>query len=170
MIDIPKLQTPRLILREFGRGDFEPLAKLSADPEVMKYLGDGKPRNRVETWQLMAGYLGHWDLRGYGLWAVEEKATGEFIGRIGLLNPEGWPGLEVAWTLARERWGNGFATEGAQAAIRYAFDVLKIDHLISIIHPDNAPSIRVALRVGERLERRIEFFGVERLVYGIARV
>jgi RimJ/RimL family protein N-acetyltransferase len=118
----------------------------------------------------MAGYLGHWDLRGYGLWAVEEKATGEFIGRIGLLNPEGWPGLEVAWTLARERWGNGFATEGAQVAIRYAFDVLKIDHLISIIHPDNAPSIRVALRVGERLERRIEFFGVERLVYGIARV
>ncbi len=167
MIDIPTLETLCLVLRQFRQGDFEPLAKLSADPEVMRYLGDGKPQTRVETWRNLAGFLGHWELRGYGLWAVEEKATGEFVGRIGLLNPEGWPGLEVAWTLARERWGNGFATEGARAAIRHAFEVLKANHLISIIHPDNAASVRVALRVGEKLERHIEFFGVERLVYGI---
>ena len=108
-------------------------------------------------------------MRGYGLWAVEEKASGEFIGRIGLLNPEGWPGLEVAWTLARERWGNGFATEGAKAALDYAISVLKLDHVISLIHPDNAASIRVALRLGERLERQVELMGVMRSVYGIHR-
>ena len=115
MISIPTLETPRLLLRQFRQNDSDALAALHADPEVMKYLGDGKPKARAETWLMMASYLGHWELRGFGLWAVEERATDEFIGRIGLLNPEGWPGLEVAWTLARDRWGKGFATEGAKA-------------------------------------------------------
>src|SRR6202167_6405884 len=105
MISIPTLKTPRLLLREFRQSAFEELARLHADPEVMKYLGDGQPKGRAEAWLMMASYLGHWELRGYGLWAVEEKATGDFVGRIGLLNPEGWPGLEVAWTLARTSWG-----------------------------------------------------------------
>jgi RimJ/RimL family protein N-acetyltransferase len=169
MISIPTLETGRLLLRQFRQSDFDALAALSADPEVMRYLGDGKPRTRAETWLAMASYLGHWELRGYGLWAVEEKATGKFVGRIGLLNPEGWPGLEVAWTLARERWGNGFATEGAKAALDYAFSVLKLEHVISLIHTDNAASIRVALRVGEKLEGQAELFGVMRSVYGIQR-
>jgi len=170
MISIPTLETPRLLLRQFQPSDFDALARLSADPEVMKYLSDGKPKSRAESWLMMASFLGHWELRGYGLWAVEEKATGEFVGRIGLLNPEGWPGLELAWTLARERWGKGFATEGAKAALEYAFSVLKLDHVISLIHPENAASIRVALRVGEKLERQVELFGVMRSVYGIHRV
>ena len=169
MISIPVLETPRLLLRQFQQSDFDALAALHADPEVMKYLGDGKPKGRAETWLAMASYLGHWELRGYGLWAVEEKATGKFVGRIGLLNPEGWPGLEVAWTLVRERWGNGFATEGAKAALEYAFSVLKLPHLISLIHPDNAASIRVALRIGEKPEGQAELFGVMRSVYGIDR-
>jgi RimJ/RimL family protein N-acetyltransferase len=169
MISIPTIETGRLLLRQFRPGDFDALARLSADPEVMKYLGDGKLKTRAEAWLMMASYLGHWELRGYGLWAVEDKASGEFIGRIGLLNPEGWPGLEVAWTLARERWGNGFATEGAKAALDYGFSVLKLDHVISLIHPDNAASIRVALRLGEKLERQVELMGVMRSVYGIHR-
>jgi RimJ/RimL family protein N-acetyltransferase len=169
MISIPTLETARLLLRQFRQSDFEPLAALHADPVVMRYLGDGKPRSRSETWVAMASYLGHWELRGYGLWAVEEKATGEFVGRIGLLNPEGWPGLEVAWTLARARWGNGFATEGAKAALDYAFSVLGLDHLISLIHPDNVASIRVALRIGEKLQGQAELFGVMRSVYAIDR-
>jgi RimJ/RimL family protein N-acetyltransferase len=169
MISIPTLETGRLLLRQFQSRDFDALARLSADAEVMKYLGDGKPKTRAEAWLMMASYLGHWELRGYGLWAVEEKTSGEFIGRIGLLNPEGWPGLEVAWTLARERWGNGYGTEGAKGALDYAFSVLKLDHVISLIHPDNAASIRVALRLGEKLERQVELMGMTRSVYGIHR-
>src|ERR1700731_1405449 len=169
MISIPTLETKRLLLRQFLQSDFDALARLSADPEVMKYLGDGKPKGRAEAWLMMASYLGHWELRGFGLWAVEERATGEFIGRIGLLNPEGWPGLEVAWTLVRERWGNGFATEGAKAALEYAFSVLKLDHIISLIHPDNAVSVRVALRLCEKRERQVKLMGVMRSVYGIHR-
>ncbi len=166
---IPTLETERLLMRRFTQDDFEPLAAIHADPMVMRYLGDGKPLAPAQTWLAMASYLGHWELRGYGLWAVEEKATRRFIGRIGLLNPEGWPSLEIAWTLGRERWGNGFATEGARAALDFAFSKLKLDHLISIIHPDNAASIRVAIRIGETLERQVELFGVTRSVYGISR-
>jgi RimJ/RimL family protein N-acetyltransferase len=169
MISIPTLETPRLLLRQFRQNDSDALAALHADPEVMKFLGDGRPKARAEMWLAMASYLGHWELRGYGLWAVEEKATGKFVGRIGLLNPEGWPGLEVAWTLARDRWGNGFATEGAKAALEYAFSVLKLEHVISLIHPDNAASIRVAMRIGEKLEGQAELFGAMRSVYGVRR-
>jgi|SRR5690348_4616155 RimJ/RimL family protein N-acetyltransferase len=169
MISIPTLDTQRLILRQFRQDDFEALAAIHADPEVMRYLGDGRPKSRAETWLMMASYLGHWELRGYGLWAVEEKATRRFIGRIGLLNPEGWPGLEVAWTLARDRWGNGFATEGARAALEHAFSILKRDHVISLIHPDNFNSIRVAQRIGEKLEGQVPLIGVMRSIYGIRR-
>jgi RimJ/RimL family protein N-acetyltransferase len=169
MISIPTLETERLLLRQFHEDDFEALAAIHADPEVMKYLGDGRPKSRAETWLMMASYLGHWELRGYGLWAVEEKSTRRFIGRIGLLNPEGWPGLEIAWTLARDRWGNGFATEGAKASLDYAFSVLKRDHVISLIHPDNQNSIRVARRVGEKLEGQAPLMGVMRSIYGIRR-
>ncbi len=72
----------------------------------------------------MAMFVGHWSLRGYGLWAAEERATGEFVGRIGLWNPEGWPGLEVGWLLDCACWGRGLATEGARAALAYAFTTL----------------------------------------------
>ena len=169
MIDIPTIETERLMLRQFRAGDFDEYAALCADPEVMRYLGDGKTKTRAEAWMHMAALLGHWELRGYGLWAVEEKATGRLAGRIGLLNLEGWPQMELAWTLVRSRWGLGFATEGARAAMDYAFSVMKADHLISMIVPENAASIRVAERIGERFERRADLLGKTVSVYGISR-
>ncbi len=95
------LETDRLLLRMWRNEDFAAYEKMCADPEIMKYLG-GRTFDRLEAWRHMAFLVGHWQLRGYGHWAVEEKATGRFIGRIGFLNPEGWPGFEVGWTLARE--------------------------------------------------------------------
>src|SRR5258706_14382225 len=89
------LQTERLILRMFRNSDFESFAETCADPEVMRYLGEGKPLNRGEAWRQMAMIVGHWQLRGYGLWAVEERETGNLAGRIGFYNPEGWPGFEI---------------------------------------------------------------------------
>jgi RimJ/RimL family protein N-acetyltransferase len=117
----------------------------------------------------MATFVGHWSLRGYGLWAVEERATGKFIGRIGLWNPEGWLGLEVGWLLDRAWWGRGLATEGARAALDYAFATLGADHVISVIHPENTRSIRVAEKIGERFEREHDFDGNPALIYGISR-
>jgi RimJ/RimL family protein N-acetyltransferase len=169
MIPIPTLTTERLILRAFRDDDLDAYAEICADPEVMRYLGDGKTLSRAEAWRQMAFIVGHWQLRGFGLWALEETESGRFIGRAGLLQPEGWPGFEVGWTLGRASWGKGYATEAAREALRYAFEVLDRDHVISLIRPDNHPSIRVAERLGEQLEGEVEFFGGPTLIYGLHR-
>jgi RimJ/RimL family protein N-acetyltransferase len=159
MISIPTLATQRLTLRGFTAADLDALAPIYADPEVSRYIGDGTPADRAATWRALAGMLGHWQLRGYGMWALIEQATGRLIGRAGLYNPEGWPGLEAGWLLARDRWGHGFATEAGHAVLAYAFTHVSADHLISLIHPANTASIRVAERLGERLERELDLKG-----------
>jgi len=148
--------------------DFATYEKMCADPEIMKYLG-GRIFDRFEAWRHMAFLVGHWELRGYGHWAVEEKESGKFIGRLGFLNPEGWPGFEIGWTLAREAWGKGYATEGARRALDHAFNDLDKDHVISLIHPENQNSIKVAERLGEKLEGQTELLGHDVLIYGIDR-
>jgi RimJ/RimL family protein N-acetyltransferase len=148
--------------------DFAAYEKMCADPEIMKYLG-GRTFDRLEAWRHMAFLVGHWQLLGFGHWAVEEKESGKFIGRLGFLNPEGWPGFEIGWTLAREAWGKGYATEGARRALDYAFHDLNKDHVISLIHPENKNSIRVAERLGETLEGQTELLGHDVLIYGIDR-
>lgn len=164
-----RLETERLILRQFQQSDLDAYAEMCADPEVMRYIGEGKPLDRAGAWRVMATHLGHWQLRGYGLWALEEKATGRLMGRAGLWNPEGWPGLEAGWLLHRPYWGRGFATEAGRAAMDAAFRVLGVDHVISIIHPANAASIRVAERLGETFERTTVLNGTEVRIYGIHR-
>ena len=148
--------------------DFEDYARLCADEEVMRYIG-GKALSRLEAWRNMAYMVGHWHLLGYGHWAVEEKASGRMIGRMGFLNPEGWPGFEVGWTLAREFWGKGYASEGARRMLDYAFNEMGRDHVISLIHPENRGSIRVAEKMGEKVEGQTEVLGVPVLIYGISR-
>ena len=162
------LETDRLFLRMWRDDDFDAYAKMCGDPDVMRYLG-GKTFDRFEAWRHMAFLVGHWELRGYGHWAVEEKATGEFVGRIGFLNPVGWPAFEIGWTLGRQFWGKGYATEGARRALSYAFNELDKAHVISLIHPDNKGSIKVAERLGEKLEGTTELLGHDVLIYGIDR-
>jgi len=106
-LDIPILETQRLRLRSFHRGDFDDYAALRADPEVMRYLGGGEVWDRGRAWRHLAFLLGHWQLGGSGIWALEEKATGAFLGMVGFAHPEGWPGFELAWALARHGWGAG---------------------------------------------------------------
>ncbi|HEX8889604.1 MAG TPA: GNAT family N-acetyltransferase [Pyrinomonadaceae bacterium] len=162
------LETERLILRQWSEDDFEDYAAICADPEVMRYLG-GKPFTRLEAWRHMAFLIGHWQLRGYGHWAVEEKATGRVIGRLGFLNPEGWPGFEVGWTLARDAWGKGYASEGARHALSHAFTEMGRDHVISLIHPENRASMKVAERMGEKPEGETEILGIPVIIYGISK-
>ena len=165
-----ELETDRLKLRMWRESDLDAYAAMSADPMVMRYLGAGAVMTRVEAWRSMAFFIGHWQLRGYGHWAVEEKATGRMIGRMGFLNPEGWPGFEIGWTLARDAWGKGYATEGAKTALEYAFTALDQPHVISLIHPENVRSMKVAERLGERREGETRLLGQwDVLIYGIDR-
>ena len=163
------LETERLLLRWFRESDFEDFCKICADAEVMRFLGDGKPMTPMEAWRQMATFMGHWYFRGYGIWAVEEKSTGQVVGRIGFMNPAGWPGFELGWTLGRDSWGKGYATEGARRALEHAFTEMDREHVISLIAADNIASIRVAGRLGEKVEGKTEVLGRDVLVYGISR-
>lgn len=165
MHDIPTLETERLRLRAFAPDDFEVYAAMMADPEVTRFLADGRPLDRAEAWRQLAMFAGHWSLRGFGVWAVEERATAKFLGRIGCFEPEGWPGFEVAYTLRRDAWGRGFAREGAAAALTYAREVLGRATVISVIRPGNRGSIGVATSLGAVEEGEVEFFGAPALIY-----
>jgi len=165
MIAPTELQTERLRLRMLRESDLDEYAEMCADPEVMRYLGDGKPMDRGMAWRNLALMIGHWTLRGYGLWAAVERSTNALVGRIGFWRPEGWPDFEIGWTLRRSFWGRGYATEAARAALHFAFTDMQRSHVISLIRPDNAASIRVAERLGERLVETIELLGKPALMY-----
>src|SRR5258708_35544647 len=145
------LETERLLLRWLREDDFEQYARMCRDPEVMRFLG-GPLITDIEVWRQMTSFVGHWHFRGYGIWAVEEKSSGNLVGRIGFLNPIGWPGFELGWTLARESWGKGYATEGAQRAVAYAFPNPGRDPVISRIAPPIVGSPKVADGLCETLE------------------
>jgi RimJ/RimL family protein N-acetyltransferase len=165
-LEIPTLETERLRLRLFRAGDFEDYAALYADPEVLRYLGSGpQPWDRGRSWRHLAFLLGHWELAGSGSWALEHRESGAFVGTVGFSEPEGWPGFELAWALAPRWWRQGYATEGARAALEYAFAILGRSRVISLIHPENHASIRVAERLGMGREDRMVHLGHERLLY-----
>lgn len=166
-MQIPKIVTKRLILRRFLEEDLDEYAQICADAEMMQYIGTGKTLNRSESWKSMATMLGHWQLRGYGMWAVENRQTGEMLGRVGCLQPEGWLDFEIGWTIARKYWGCGFATEAGQAAIAFAFEELQRPYIISLIRPQNLASRRVAEKLGEKLVGSTEVFGNETVIYKI---
>jgi RimJ/RimL family protein N-acetyltransferase len=148
---IPVLGTERLRLRAPAAGDFEAMAAFLASERARMI---GGPLDRLAAWRALAASLGHWELRGYGMWAVEEAATGAFVGQVGMFDPEGWIAAEIGWWIAPpEAEGRGFAFEAAVAARRYAYEVAGWREAFSVIHPENARSIRLAERLGCRLDR-----------------
>jgi len=164
----PVLHTERLTLRMLTGDDFEAYERIQNDDETMRYL-NGKAMTREEAYRHLSYLVGQWQLRGYGYWGVIENETNELVGRVGFHNPDGWPGFELGWTMRRDRWGRGYATEAAQRALRYAFEELGQKHVISLIHPDNVASIAVAKKIGETLEGETVIMGDKRvLIYGIA--
>lgn len=150
----PELETDRLILRPPAAEDFEPWAAFSADEEAMRHLGGAQPR--ALAWRGMCTIAGAWTVKGFSMFSVIEKATGRWIGRLGPWRPEGWPGPEVGWGLVRDAWGKGYATEGATAAIDWAFDALGWTEVIHTIEPANVNSQKVARRLGSTLLRQAE--------------
>jgi RimJ/RimL family protein N-acetyltransferase len=155
--EIPTLETDRLLLRTYRETDVDALEEMAADPIIGPFVGYAGAPLREACWRSIALWIGHWALRGFGMWAVEERESGAFIGRIGLWEPEGWPGTEVGWMLGPAWWGRGYATEAARASLDWGFGHLAVDELISLIHPTNHASQAVAGRIGESYRGEVAF-------------
>lgn len=146
-----QLETERLILRPPQAQDFEPWAAFIADEEAARHIGGVQPRS--VAWRTFAAMIGVWEWQRFGFFSVIDKASGQWVGRLGPWDPEGWPGTEVGWSIVREHWGKGFAPEGATAATQWAFDHLGWREVIHTIAEDNANSKAVAAKLGSRFLR-----------------
>ena len=184
---MPRLETPRLLLRAWRPAeDVAAYKEMLDDPEVMRHIGVGWRYavkraaaallgvvSDVEARRAIAHLIRHWRTRGYGEWAVVEKASGALIGQIGLVHHADWLAdptqIEVGWMLARRAWGKGLATEGARATLRYAFDALGIERVVSITRPENQRSLRVMQRLGLEPVGSAEWKGGTVLWYAIDR-
>ena len=164
----PELETDRLRFRMLRDSDFPMYETWCANIDIMRYIG-GRTLSQIEAWRNMAYLIGHWSLRGYGYYAVDEKATGRFIGRVGFTSAAGWPGFELGWMIDPALQGRGYATEAATFLLRYAFEELDQPHVISLIHADNTPSRRVAGKLGESVEGEAVVLGMPCLIHGISR-
>ncbi|MEN8160168.1 MAG: GNAT family N-acetyltransferase [Myxococcota bacterium] len=166
----PRLETDRLILRPFELRDFDAWVGFCADPEVVPFVF-GRPLSRPEAWQGFAAMAGLWSLRGFGMWALEERETGAFVGRAGFDYPEtsGYADLETGWLLGRPYWGRGLALEAAVAVCNHAFGALDRREVVSIMRPENERSIRLAQRLGMTQRRTIDFDGLPACLFAVSR-
>jgi RimJ/RimL family protein N-acetyltransferase len=145
-----ELTTDRLLLRQWKDSDYEPFAALNADPAVMEHFP--APMTREASDGLVDRIRADLDRRGFGLWALEVRATGEFIGFTGLSVPSFdahfTPAVEVGWRLVKEAWGNGYASEAARASLAYGFGPAGLDEIVSFTATTNLASQRVMQRIG----------------------
>lgn len=148
------LETARLVLRRWRESDVSPMAAINADPQVMQWIGDGQPRSLESTKAAIARCERQWDEFGYGWFAVEIRSTGELTGFTGLAIPDDipavMPAVEIGWRLGRQYWGQGFATEAARAALRFAFLDREMIHVVGIHQVENHASERVMQKLGMR--------------------
>lgn len=158
-----ELETERLRLRQLRESDHVPLTQFYADPEMTRFLGGAA--DAAHTWQWLLAAIGHWTVRGFGHFALEEKASGAFCGAVGLIKHFDWPELEVGWRVVRDRQRLGYATEAARHVRDYAYGTLGAKTLVSYIDPGNEASKRVAERIGARPDGTITLRGETVEVY-----
>ena len=157
--DSATIETPRLLLRQWREDDLAPFAALNTDPEVMRFFEEPLSHERSDAWaRAIAAVI---EDQGWGLWALERRDTGEFIGFTGLQVPRHElpvnPCVEVGWRLARSAWGQGFATEAGRASLAHAFGPLELDEVVSMTVVTNLPSRRVMERLGLTRDEQADF-------------
>ncbi len=159
-----EIKTKRLLLRQFRDEDWRDLHQYCASEEATRYTL-GRVLTEGETWRTLCSLIGHWQLRGYGPYAVEELASGRVLGTVGFWYPNDWPSPEIKWALAPAHWGKGFASEAARAVQQVGLAHLPEISLISFIHPENTPSLRLAEALGARFETAVPFRGTHWHLY-----
>src|SRR3954471_16194188 len=160
-MDGPVIETGGVILRQWRRDDGAANTAMLSDPDTARFIAaDGKPiTSELNGWRNAAVMSGHWALHGFGMFAVEERSSGKYVGRVGPWSPPGWPGFEVGWGIARECRGKGYAVEATRASIDWVFATFEIDEIIHCIDDVNVASQAVARRLGARKDRRAVLLG-----------
>lgn len=151
------IKTDRLLLRRWQASDVEPMSRINADPEVMRWIGSGAVVDAKRTQRAIERWEAEWDDRGFGLFAVEQRSTRELLGFTGLsvpsFLPEVLPAVEIGWRLSRAAWGQGLATEAARAVLAFAFGERELERVVSIAQVGNDASVRIMSKLGMRHER-----------------
>src|ERR1700730_6327707 len=161
------IETERLLLRMFRSEDLDDLTGLLRDPDVVKYVGDGKPVDREEAEKALKSIIKHWETHGFGRWLVVDKKTQDFIGFGGLRSLFGTP--EVVYHLAKAYWGMGLATELARASVRFGFEEHQFERIVAIAKPDNGASIHVMEKIGMLYEMHTSYYDMDVIQYAITR-
>lgn len=171
--NVPVIETERLLLREWRDGDVADYAEICSDREVMRYMWGGVPQPDALVAREVEELMAHWERLGFGHWAIEERATGLMVGRTGIKRHDDWDldpeNTEVGWLYARSRWGRGYATEAALAAVRFAFEELDRPEVISIAHVDNAASQRVMEKAGLKRQGERPWRGMDVAWWALSR-
>ena len=160
-VDGPVIETARLILRPWRASDIAANTAMLSDPETARFITpDHQPiTSELKGWRNAAVISGHWALHGFGMFAVEEKSSGRYIGRVGPYYPPGWPGFEVGWGTAAEFRGKGYAVEAARASIDWSFATFQLEEILHCIDRENVSSQAVARRLGATIEGETVLLG-----------
>jgi ribosomal-protein-alanine N-acetyltransferase len=165
-----EIETTRLRLRMFTPDDLDALCDITRDPDVMRYISEGRPLTRDETRQNLTIIINAFRRRGFGRWALIKKDSGALVGYCGLSTAHAEKvGVELAYMLARSEWGQGLATEAGRACLRYAFETLKCDSVSGLTMSDNFRSRHVLERLGMKYLRSALFYGFDCVWYEVLR-
>jgi len=168
-MNVPTLTTARLVLRGFTEDDVDPLYHILSAADVLRYFPDPKPPPRERVHKIISRQLQHWEEHRYGWWALEPRSNKGLIGWSGLQFISETAEVEVGYLLGQPFWGQGLATEAAQACVRYGFEQLGLETIVGIVHPDNIASQRVVEKLGLSFVDRTRYFGMDCYHYRMER-
>ena len=168
-MSLAEVETERLLLRPFTMDDVDDHQRaVYGDPDAMKYMPGRAPRTREQTERLVAFFVEHWQQKGFGPWAVLHKADAIMIGECGLNTVTDTSEIEVQYALDKAYWGQGIATEGAKASLRYGFERLKLEQIIALAMPENIASRRVMEKLGMIYQRIAHYYKMDLAYYTIS--
>lgn len=165
----PTLHLPRVMLRPFFLEDVDPLTRIQAESDVLRYFPRTTPPPREAVERDVHFQIEHWARYGYGRWVIGFPPDGRLVGWCGLQYLPDTDEIEIGYLLAKPSWGQGLTTEAAIAGQHWAFENLDLQELVAIIHPENLPSIRVAEKLGMTFTNRSNYFGMQCERYAISR-